>query len=343
MHSLKYFVSGIQLIIIMFFCQSNVCMGHQSIDVDKVLNNYKSAIPLLKSYYSHLSGSGTVVLSRRIRSGVSKFPKREDFLEEKNRIISKKTFKINGDSKLIKIQDIETERDLNANRTRVVCSNDLYDFLLDYPSNSKPLLKSVEKPHSMDDLFSSGLQFVRAVYEVGYIDASLLLNDPSFRIVELKELDCHGRRCFRFSFTCSIEKKSFKSGWFIVSPSDKWVILRSACDIDIKNQNSVWNQGYDMMISYEFRDGDFPIIKSVDDLMFLRRTTTKLDRFDHIEVPLSEFKLTAFDFPDIGVKSESLNRYGPLVSFFIIGAILVFVGFVAFYLAKKASIAGNNA
>jgi hypothetical protein len=326
----------------MLFCGCNVCLGRRSIDKEEVLHNYKNAIPQLKYYYSHISGSGSATLSRRIRSGVSKFPKREDILEEKTRIISNKSFKMNGDWKLIKIQYIETEHDTNGNRTRVISSNDEYDFILDYPSKSNPILKSVEKPHALDNTFSSGLEFVRAVYEIGYIDATLLLNDASFRISDLKEIDYHGRRCLKFSFTCSIENIPFKSGWFIVSPSDKWVILRSACDIYIKNQNAIWNQGYDMLVNYEFRDGDFPIIKSVDDLMFLRRNITKLDHFEHLEVPLSEFKLTSFGLPEIGVKAESINRYGPLVSFFIIGAILVLVGFTVFYLARKSNRAGKT-
>ncbi len=186
------------------------------------------------------------------------------------------------------------------------------------------------------DLEESYLDPIHFPYKIYNVEIDGLLNDPSFVLKSCEGILYEKKDCVKIAFELNPPKnKVLKSGYFIMSPDDGWIVLRTVCDLKLPN-GKILPRSYDCKIDYTFNGNKYPPIKKVDVAWLRYRKIYDFEKYSQIDVPDSEFKLSAFNLPEIGVQAESINRYGPLVLFFIIGAMLVFVGFVVFYLARKS-------
>ncbi len=193
------------------------------------------------------------------------------------------------------------------------------------------------------DLEESYLDPIHFPYKIYNVELDELLNDPSFVLKSCEGILYENKDCVKIAFELNSPKnKVLKSGYFIVSPNDGWIVLRTVCDLKPPN-GKILPRSYDCKIDYAFNGNKYPPIKKVDVAWLRYRKIYDFEKYSQIDVPDWEFKLSAFNLPEIGAQAESINRYGPLVSFFIIGAILVLVGFTVFYLARKSSDAHKTA
>ena len=314
---------------------------------DQIIENFKLALLKIEQYYLHSSGDCIIVNSIVDRKKAKELFKRDDHPEERFEFSQTLSFSIDDDNVWFEAITEDTRiKNAQVGVVKTFCKNAAYSFILHKKGiYSDYVLDGISSPSAQNSDFSRKIfRYLRSPFSIENERIIDFLNDGSVIIDDVIRCDYLGKVCFKINFSIPVVKRRrvFSRGFIIVSPGDGWLVLRKVCDIYMDNKKQFWNGCLDQILDYDYNSVPSASLNNVDEYMYAYHFTYTFKNLNHQPHNENYYSLKRFGLPEIGVKAESVNRYGPLVSFFIIGAILVFVGFVVFYLARKASRSRNN-
>ena len=337
------FIIQLSIIVLITLVEPPISSAQYS-DSNSFVQDYSKRLEQIKPYYSHIYMSGD--LSKRVLRGetMQSFVRREDYRSDDELELNKCQLAQDGMNRIIRVDCIKSFDKNRLSKTSIIGSNLEYSFDLYYNTGSRPLIRAIGGISDFDNHFVNNLYpYLSSSYQIGYIDADKLIHDPSFFIDSIERMKYRNVDCLCVQFHCRSPKIMYESGLFYIAIKNNWVVLRSICDIPIKRMNKVWKGGFDSEVFYNLDTDGFPDITEVDDILYSRHSILKIDRFTRSAPSDIGFRLSSFGLPEIGQKAESIQRYRALASFFIIGAGLIFTGFIVFFLARKVSRSRNNA
>ena len=313
-----------QSIVLFWILSTGFCQAQTSAQTLKTrfLKEYPEAALRLEDYYSRLKGNlneeeryvqateaevtnapkknligigGNPFPQVPIRQGTAKFAINQGFVRlETHRLMTKFMAEINKIPTWVEVTDPERRV---PDRVSCIGRESGFSFQRDLKTGV-PVLKNVSTETKGIQLpLQKGL--FRALYAPFSLDThriSTLLKEQTITVDAVSEIVEAGRKQLKVNFKSTKEVSKafpFRSGWFLVSPDEGWILTKY--ELAIKS----FPKYLDCVVEYQL-SADGPLLPAK--VTFRDPWSTVVTTFEnlrHETVPESEFTLTAFGLPDI--------------------------------------------
>lgn len=233
-------------------------------------------------------------------------------------IVYRVDFAVDGPSRKV-VRDALTQFVTSPSGSSVESKRESQSVYCVTPDVAFSLFRKMEdQPYSLSEFEDNGPadsvsifldRYLMAPYGVFGIPMSEIMADPSFKVRSVDAISEGGGLYLKVSFDYAPKTIGLRSGWIMVSPQDRWAIVRAECQMGDKPENRLICK-----VEYGERAGEVRFPKRVSyTLPGSRHSVFEFAEIVTERSAAKDFTLAAFGLPDLGrpgvSRATSSGRY----------------------------------